>query len=174
VSAGGRTPAAAVRALLGGLGVALSCVTDQVVRVEPGGYRPGGTRGATLAGGEPVALAGVLRLALVVRLRYVLVPADGAETGWEVARRAYEYLVLDGAGGEFLAFHWQPGGRGPDFPHLHVGGVALRPGSPLFGVHLPPRVAVRLEEVIELAITELGVRPRRADWAKVLAADAGR
>lgn len=168
MSAAGRTPAAAVRGLLDQLGRALSCVTDQVVRVEPGGYRPGGTHGAALGGGEPVALAGVLPLGLVVRLRYALVPASGSDAGWEVARRAYEYLLLDGAGAELLAFHWQPGGRGPGFPHLHVGGAALRPGSPLAGVHLPPRTPVRLEEVLALAIAELGVRPRRSDWRDVL------
>jgi hypothetical protein len=68
-------------------------VTDQVVRVEPGGYRPGSAHGAALGGGEPVALAGVRPLGLVVRLRYALVPAGGPEAGWEVAARAYEYLL---------------------------------------------------------------------------------
>lgn len=86
-----------------------------------------------------MALSGALPLGLVVRLRYALVPADGPHAGWEVARLAYGYLLLDGAGEEFLAFHWQPGGHGPGFPHLHVGGAALRPSSPLAGVHLPPR-----------------------------------
>lgn len=174
MSAAGRSPAVAVRTLLDGLGRALSCVTDQVVRVEPGGYRPGRTRGAALGGGDPVALPGTTRLSLVVRLRYEVVPTGGTEAMWEIAERAYEYLLLDGAGAELLAFHWQPGGTGPQFPHLHVGGAALRPGSPLTGVHLPPRLAVRLEEVLALAIAELGVRPRREDWAEVLAAGLAR
>lgn len=143
-------------------------MTDQVVRVEPGGYRPGSAQGAALGGGEPVALAGVRPLGLVVRLRYALVPSGGPEAGWEVAPRAYEYLLLDGAAGELLAYHWQPGRRGPDFPHMHVGGAALRQSSPLSGVHLPPRAPVRLEEVLVLAIAELGVRARRSDWRDVL------
>jgi hypothetical protein len=174
VTAAGRTPASAVRALLDEFGRALSCVTAEVLRVEPQGYRPGATRGAALGRGEPVALSGVHQLALVVRLRYEVVPTDPGTTGWEVAQRAYEYLLLDGTGAEVLAFHWQPGGAGPPYPHLHVGAAALRLDSLLAGVHLPPRVPCTLEEVLALAIGELGVRSRRADWADVLAAGMAR
>lgn len=163
--AAGRTPAAAVRAFLTEIGRALSCVTDGVVRLSAGGYRPAASaHQAVLAGGSAVALQGVPGRALKVRLRYEIREDEAA--GWRVDLAGYEYTLLAGED-ELLVWHWNPQGQ-VGWPHLHVGGGALRPGSPLLGAHLPPRAPVRLEEVLALAIAELGVRPRRPDWREVL------
>lgn len=60
-----------MRAFLTQLGRALSCVTDGVVRLSPGGYQPTGRpHRAVLAGGSAVALQGAPGRALKVRLRY--------------------------------------------------------------------------------------------------------
>jgi hypothetical protein len=54
-------------------------------------------------------------------------------------------------------------------PHLHLGAGAaegrLRPD--LAGAHLPTG-HIALQDVLRLAIAELGVRPTRPDWDDVL------
>lgn len=167
--AAGRTPAAAVRAFLADIGRPLSCVTDAVVRLSAGGYRPAGSaHQAVLAGGSAVALQGPREHALKLRLRYVI--REGEADGWHVELAGYEYALLGGDDVELLVWHWNPQGK-VHWPHLHVGPGALRPGSELLRAHLPPRAPVRLKEVLALAIDELGVHPRRSDWRAVLGLD---
>lgn len=163
--AAGRTPAAAVRAFLTEHGRVLSCVTDEVVRLSAGGYRPAaGAHQAVLAGGDAVKLRGAPGRALKVRLRYVV--REDEAVGWRVELTGYEYALLGGEG-ELLVWHWNPEGR-VGWPHLHVGGAALRTGSVLRGAHLLPRAPVALADVLALAIGELGAHARRDDWREVL------
>lgn len=121
-----------------------------------------------LAGGSAVALQGPQEYALKLRLRYEI--REGEAAGWRVELAGYEYALLGGGDVEFLVWHWNPQGK-VHWPHLHVGAGALRPGSALLGAHLPPRAPARLEELLALAIAELGVRPRRSDWRVVLGLD---
>lgn len=164
----GRTPALAVASFTGPLQRSLSCVTDAVLDVG-GGYHPaGGPHAATLAGGLPVPLAGGENLSLVVALQYRIVEESGASGAWKVSISAYAYRLLDPDEAELLAYHWHPSGRSAmTFPHLHLGSAGVGPGGALLRAHLPTgRVA--LEEVIRLAIVDLGAQPRRADWSEVL------
>jgi hypothetical protein len=75
-----------------------------------------------------------------------------------------ESSALDDADGrEVLSFQWHPGGRSPvTWPHLHLGAGAEVGRAELTSAHLPTgRVAI--EEVLGLAISELGVEPLRGD-----------
>jgi hypothetical protein len=56
-------------------------------------------------------------------------------------------------------------------PHLHVQGEREIAGQPLGKLHLPTG-EIRLEDIVALAIEELGAEPLREDWRAVLAAQA--
>ncbi len=167
---GARSPAEAVRTFLAPLQRALSCVTDAVLL--GGGHRPAPEpHAAALQGGLPVSLAGGERLSLRVLLGYRVVVADDA--WWAVEVSSY-VMGLDRVGaGELVVYHWHPEGQSPvRWPHLHVGaGAGARP--PVLRAHLPTGSPVALPALLRLAITELGVEPRREDWEAVLAASEG-
>jgi hypothetical protein len=163
----GRTPASAVEAFVRPLQRALSCVTDAVLDVG-GGYHPaGGPHAATLAGGLPVPLRGRTGVSLVVALQYQIVEEPGARH-WKVRIDAYAYQLLDGKEVEIVSYHWHPSGRSAvTWPHLHLGQASIGRPAILLGAHLPTgRIA--LEEVIRLAVLDLGVQPRRPDWSDVI------
>lgn len=88
-------------------------------------------------------------------------------SGWTARVVAYFY-VLAQDNSELLSFHWHP--RGPSSvrtPHLHVG-AEVRVGERwLPKVHIPTGV-VALQDVLVLAIEELGVQPIRDDWRVVI------
>jgi hypothetical protein len=158
----GRSPAEAVNNFLQPLQLALSCVTPDVVDVRGGYYPAEAPHVAALHGGLPVALPGG-QLSLTVAIHYRVVEDEGPRGPWKVSTAAYIY-ALHVASELLLAYHWHPAGRSAATrSHLHlVPGVDL-----LQRVHLPTgRVA--LEQVLQLAIAELDVRPRRGDWSSVL------
>ena len=99
---------------------------------------------------------------------YVVTEGPAGE-GWQVRDGAYFYAIETQGGSELLAYHWHPRGRSPIVaPHLHVG-ADIQIGQRLLSkVHLPTG-AIRLQDVIRLAITELDVEPLRDDWEQVLA-----
>jgi hypothetical protein len=67
-----------------------------------------------------------------------------------------------------FSYQWHPGGRSPvTWPHLHLGAGAEVGRTELASAHLPTG-RVSIEEVLRLAITELGVEPLRDDWREVL------
>jgi hypothetical protein len=166
----GADPAAAVRAFVGDLQRAVSCLSPELWRVSPGGYRPTPRpHELSLGPGSPVRLRGERPFDLLARLRYRIVEGSEADRRWQVATAAYTYSLAEAGGGELLVWHWHPAGPSPvAWPHLHVGGAALRRGSPVADAHVPPRAPVRLHDVLYLALSELGARPRRADWATIL------
>lgn len=86
---------------------------------------------------------------------------------WKATTVAYFYQVRERSRPEIIAFHWHPGRHGqPNFPHLHVashvGTVQIAAKS-----HVPTG-RVPLEAVVRFLISELHVRPVRADWEQVL------
>jgi hypothetical protein len=86
---------------------------------------------------------------------------------WQLSSHNYFYQVNAEAGPELIAFHWHPGRADqPDYPHLHVNGVA---GPVMINRrnHVPMG-RVSLESVVRFHIAELRVRPLRADWEHVL------
>lgn len=82
---------------------------------------------------------------------------------------AYYWTLSEIDGQELLGYHWHPEGASHETaPHLHLG-AALRLGrTDLLKAHLPTG-QVHLPAIVRLAIQDLGVRPRRSDWAAVLA-----
>jgi hypothetical protein len=98
--------------------------------------------------------------------QYVLTESGGARGPWKVHTAAYLYeLRRDDA--ELLVYHWHPSGVSPQTrPHLHIGPAAELAFKPLQGAHVPTgRIA--LEEVLRMAIVELGAQPRRKDWDQI-------
>ncbi len=103
--------------------------------------------------------------------QYELVEIQAGSRLWTVHSTGYWYQVRQTNGPEAIASHWHPHvGRGLiPFPHLHVGG-STAPIDIGNGKHVPTgRVSV--EAVIRFLITELHVRPLRADWGVILAAN---
>jgi hypothetical protein len=104
-------------------------------------------------------------------MHYRVVRAEGARGPWKIETAAYSYSIREAPDRELLRYDWHPAmkeeGRAVAHPHLHTsaGGVA---GKWLHKAHLPTgRVA--LEDILQLLLTDLGVRPRRDDWERVLA-----
>ena len=158
----------------------MSCVTDAILWVSPGGFRLGGPHWIAFQSGAPVRLLGPAHLALIVEQYYHLTPTD--DSGGSVRIGGYLYAFDDMAGREILAYHLHSEVGGAGFPHLHVGhGIvraevleraglsiahnALRPE--VAGAHLPTAI-VSLIDVLRAAIEELGVQPQRRDWRSIL------
>jgi len=143
----------------------LSCVTNAVLQVES--YRPSdAVLAATLnrGVGVPLGLSNPLRLG--VRLHYRVV--RDVNGWWRAQTAAYHFELTDETETEILAYHWHPEGRSPvTWPHLHLGQAIGQLSRVATRAHLPTGF-IALEDLIELAITEFGVAPRRLDWEAVL------
>jgi hypothetical protein len=160
-----RTPAEAVQAYRARISRVLSCLTTAHVDVG-GGYAPSAIPHALImAGNDAVALRGASRLTLAVSEHYTI-KEDSA--GWQVQRAAYFYAIGLHDSGELLAYHWHPHGKSPVVdPHLHVR-ANIQLGERWLGkVHLPTG-AIKLEDIVSLAVNELAVKPLREDWELLL------
>lgn len=145
----------------------LTCLTPAHVDVG-GGYVPSAAPHAlVMAGNDAVALRGTSRLTLAVSEHYFVVEEPSA--GWRIQNSAYFYAVGRQDTGELLAFHWHPRGKSPIVtPHLHVR-ANIQIGERWLGkVHLPTGF-VAIDDIVLLAIQELGAEPLRQDWEAVLA-----
>lgn len=99
--------------------------------------------------------------------------------GFEALVTMYMYGVLDRLGRELFAYHWHPTGVSAiGSPHFHASTtppvlLPSQPGTPratelvLSRIHFPTH-RIELPELVRFLIVELGVRPRRQDWAAVL------
>lgn len=144
----------------------MSCVTRAHINVGSGYARTDAPHALVLAAGDPVALRGDRRLTLSVGEQYRIV--ESSDDAWEVRRTAYFYAIGEQQGGELLAYHWHPRGRGRVLrPHLHVKADARGAFGWLGKVHLPTG-PIQLAEVIMLGIEELDVTPIRDDWRAVM------
>jgi hypothetical protein len=163
----GRTPHEAVREFIGPLQLALSCVTSEVLRA--GGYHVADEPHAlTLGRGLPVRLRGEGRLSLTFDHHYRIVEDPGPRGPYKCSTTSYLYGLDDSDGREVLSYQWHPSGRSPvTWPHLHLGAGAAVGRLELARAHLPTG-RVSIEEVLRLAISELGVEPLREDWREVL------
>lgn len=76
-------------------------------------------------------------------------------------------------GSEVIAYHWHAASGGDvAFPHVHIGIGATGGDTRMLAgrfhkAHFPTGV-IAIEDVIRLAITEFGARPRRPNWETVL------
>lgn len=156
----GRRPAGAVERFISPIRDALSCVIRQPSLHSRDGYSPEQNPHAlVLNRGEPVKLYRA-NVWLSVNQVYDIVEAEGERGPYKVSTRSYIYALSDGDG-EIVGFHYHPESN-MDFCHLH-----FRRSAEFGKAHFPTgRVAI--EEVIALAIRDLGVTPRRADYREVL------
>lgn len=150
--------------------VVISCVTVGVVAfAQPEQSRFVEWRSLALNNGRAVSLSGS---PLMIRVgQEFLVRREAAPDPIEVV--GYNYTILHSEAGELVSFQWHPGGKSDiDFPHVHIGPALSRRDSVVRAgeahkIHLPTG-EVSLVNVVRLAITELGVEPRRDDWATIL------
>jgi hypothetical protein len=125
-----------------------------------------------LFNGAPAALQGTIPLLLDVSQHFRVVIIDAPRSiRVEVISYIYTVMTLDRI--ELVSYQWHPHGEGDtDFPHVHIGPAmsrhdsVVRPGE-AHKIHLPTS-EVSLADVLRLAITELGVEPRRKDWETIL------
>jgi hypothetical protein len=132
-----------------------------------GGARPQQGLSLLLFRPSPIVhLGGPNDLSLSFTHGYVVAEAADQRQRWAVHSGSYGYELLLPNGRQLLAYHWHPDGRSPvTWPHLHLRSHTL----PLDVTHAHlPTGRITFEAVLRLAITELAVPPRRADWGAVL------
>jgi hypothetical protein len=171
----GRTPHAAVENFLGPLRQCLARVTAAHLTLTPRSHEATDeVQAATLGKGAVVELPGEARIGLVIAFQFRVVETDDEDRGpWKVKTEAYEHYLRTAEGKDIIAFHWQPGGNGPDWPHLHVGTIALAKDGLLDRKAHVPTGRVAVEQVLRFAIAELGVESDD-DWEQVFAVTQGR
>jgi hypothetical protein len=165
----GRTPAEAVRGFRETVQLAVSCVSAGVVLIDPSGYAVNSTPGLLSISENPLRLPGDHRISLGVDYFYRIQSDNEPNRRWRIRIVTYFLTLLDADLREIVAYHWHPHGRSHEIePHLHLGtGVgSVRPE--LTKAHLPTG-RITLPDVLKLAIDAFAVRPRRRDWAAVLA-----
>ena len=112
---------------------------------------------------------GIHPLTLDAEHRFYVVPAADRPGWWQIQLVSYQFAFRDARLGELLAYHWHPIGRSHIIhPHVHLGPALAIPTSPAANAHLPTGI-ITLPDVLRLAITDMGVEPRRDDWERVLA-----
>jgi hypothetical protein len=160
----GRTPHEATHAFLEKLRLALSCVTDAVLNNRGGSWPSETPHVVVLADGGPQRISSAeLDVWLRVSMNYRLVEEPGPRGPWRVTTTSYMYALENGAGVEYVGYHWHPQVPGNTRPHLHVRGE----DENWHKLHMPTgRIA--LEDVVRFAVEELAVEPRRGDWSEVL------
>jgi hypothetical protein len=164
----GQTQYEAIHNFVESLQLALSCVTNAVLRRAT--YNPRiDPQVLILNDNSPVLLPGA-EVALHVA-QHVRVSQAGEPSGsWYASSVGYYYVLMNRRGAEILGYHWHPIGQSSvTEPHLHLGpgvGVGNRPTAE---AHLPTG-SISLEDVLRLAIASYSVIPRRSDWDSTLRA----
>jgi len=139
------------------------------------------SRVQTRANTVPLRLnSGESALKLGVFLQYTVSHTPGIPRGaaYVVQTFGYRYEVTDPSGRELFVYHWHPEGSSHiREPHLHILASPFtllieefRQGAPELAIdkaHFPTGQIV-LPDVIRLLIEDLGVKPRNADWRRVL------
>lgn len=162
-----RKRAAAIDALRASLQRAVSCLSPAVlVRGRPGRDEPSYW---TLAE-RYVPLQGRHPLELSIFNAFEFQKQPGGDVPSPLVTSAYSYQIRERDGPEIILFHWHPFANQVPFPHLHMAGgggsVAIE------GRRHIPGGRVSLHAVVRFAIVELGVRPLRQDWERILDLDA--
>ena len=164
-----RAPAAEQSAYLSRLQLALSTVSNRVLRVRAED-RPPRTFAAGIGIGPAIRVQAPRGAHLSLRLNERFRVGSTGDEGkfWSATTVGYQYQLHTDADEEILAFHWHPEQGWPDHPHLHIssGAGTLRPE--FHRAHLPTG-EVALEAFLAFVIRDFSVRPLRADYATVLA-----
>lgn len=163
----GRTPPEAVQAFIETLQLSVSCLTDSVVTVRGGYYPAVQPHRLTLGTGEYHRMAGGdLTLSLIIFYR--IIETIESQGRWGVAITTYYYSFADSDLQEILTYHYHPNQRSNiHSPHMHLESGAMVGREDVANAHLPTGW-VSLTDVIQLAITDLNVTPRRDDWQDIL------
>lgn len=112
-----------------------------------------------LNNGIPVRLRGESQIHFDLVLRYRVIEEIGTSAPWQVVTIGYYYTLLDADQREILAFHWHPSSRSPiTEPHLHLGPGARVGYDRLHRAHIPTG-HITIQDVLLLAINDLGVEP---------------
>lgn len=99
-------------------------------------------------------------------MNYKIVKAEIPRGPYKVTTTAYQYLLEDEEEKEIVAYQWHPDST-IKVPHLHIGLSAKIAGKTANKVHLPTgRIA--LEQVLRLAVEELGAKPLKGEWKSIL------
>ncbi len=141
----------------------LSCLTSAHTTVS-GYHAADHPHRLLLARGDAARLHAEPRLTLLVTEQYEV---RQSTAGWHVEIVGYLYAIgYEGQRARLLPLASE--GKSPiTQPHMHVA-AAVQIGDQWLGkVHLPTGV-VGLEQVIALAIVELGVEPLRDDWERLI------
>ncbi len=86
----------------------------------------------------------------------------------EVRIDAYAYQLLDRQEVEIISCHWHPAGAQRRYLAPPPSRSSRRrPPAGLLGAHLPTGW-VALEQVVRLAVMDLGIQARRSDWPEVI------
>ncbi|MGH2608117.1 MAG: hypothetical protein ACRDHF_03420 [Tepidiformaceae bacterium] len=116
----------------------------------------------------PAALQSAGGVVVVNTREWIVVTSDGRGTGWQAAVAGYSYDMVREDGAELLLYHWHPASVSHmTEPHLHLGSRLSSVLGAQRSVHLPTG-HVGLHEFIAMLIRELGVRPLRRDWERVI------
>lgn len=118
--------------------------------------------------GEYIALQGASRLHLSATIEYEIIE-DSALGLWRISTHKYMYHVVTNDHTEVILYHWHPGGKGPDQPHVHLGSSQLRPNSVVQSSNHVPSGRISFEAVLTYLITDLRVVALRTDYLQVLA-----
>jgi hypothetical protein len=168
----GSSPAQAFNAFREPLQRALDCITREVLIGGRDSRRLGGKR--TVAFGRADGAPITNDLALTVSFDYEIY--DTGERGnmkFRCRTLGYKHQIVTRDFTEVVLFHWHPGELEdraglPQRPHIHLGRELLADRGRLTRRSHLPSGRVSLEDVVEFAITDLGVAPRRDDWANVI------
>jgi hypothetical protein len=113
----------------------------------------------TLGVGDAIRLSSQDRIHLRFAHYYRIVEDPELGQRWRVITTGYVYSLDDANLQEILAFHWHPTGRSPVIePHLHLGPGARVGYDRLHRAHIPTG-HITIQEVLLLAINDLGVEP---------------
>lgn len=158
-----KAPAEAVEHYRGRTVRLLSCLTSAHTTVS--GYHAGDhPHRLLLARGDAARLQAEPGLTLLVTEQYEV---RQSTAGWHVEIVGYLYAIGH-EGRELVSYHWHPGGKSQiTQPHMHVAANVQLGDRWLGKVHLPTGM-VGLEQVVTLAIVELGVEPLRDDWQRLI------
>lgn len=121
-------------------------------------------RAIVLNDGDEVLLRASVPIGISVAEQFAL---DETADGWSARVLAYFYVLAQDRS-EILSYHWHPAGSSSvRTPHLHVG-AEIRVGERwLPKIHIPTG-PIALQDLLILAIEELGVEPIRDDWRLIL------
>ncbi|MGI8554568.1 MAG: hypothetical protein ACR2PL_27820 [Dehalococcoidia bacterium] len=136
--------------------------------MNAGGFYPSEQPHAAFFRDNPIDLQGEPRLALSVVHRYRTVEEASPRRQWSVQTAGYYDDLRFVGGPELVAYHWHP--DPPNIittPHLHLSGGARVGFAPLAAAHVPTG-QIGLDDLLRLAIRDLGVRPLRSDWLAIL------